>query len=173
MTYGQRRILFVCTGNICRSPAAEVIARQNAASTALPNGGSLADVVTFISAGTASWHVGEPMDPRAAAALGRSGYDPAGHLAQHATDNLLSRSDLVLALDRKHHQILAGRLRSLKTTEGPQRLEMLRPFGYSDGAVDVADPYYGDEAGFDDCIAVVERSVNGLLLALTNEVTAR
>jgi protein-tyrosine-phosphatase len=49
---------------------------------------------------------------------------------------------------------------------------MLRPYGHGDGAVDVADPYYGDEAGFDTCVAIVERSIDGLLAALANEVTS-
>jgi protein-tyrosine phosphatase len=151
-------VLFVCTGNICRSPAAEVIARKRASS--LAGGRSL----VFSSAGTASWHVGDDMDPRAAIALEAAGYPPPRHVAQHATDELLASSDMIIALDRKHHQILKGRL----PAERHEVLRLLRPFDpASGGAQDVADPYYGTDEDFRRSIAIIDASVEALVASLS------
>jgi len=119
------------------------------------------------SAGTASWHVGKAIDPRAAQALAERGYDPSDHLAQHATDQLLSSADLVVALDRKHQQILAGRIGHDRRSD----LVMLRPYAGIGGQVDIADPYYGDQTDFDQCVAIIERSVDGLLASLRDQST--
>ena len=119
------------------------------------------------SAGTASWHVGKTIDPRAAQALAERGYDSGDHLAQHASDQVLSSADLIVALDRKHHQILAGRLGLDRRRE----LVMLRPFAGIGGQVDIADPYYGDQTDFDQCVAIIERSVEGLLGSLRDQST--
>ncbi|HEY8081792.1 MAG TPA: hypothetical protein VIE15_06840, partial [Acidimicrobiales bacterium] len=75
------RVLFVCTGNICRSPMAEVAFRAISERTALADGGTLADVVEVDSAGTANWHEGSPMDPRARTALDAQGFHGPGSLA--------------------------------------------------------------------------------------------
>lgn len=154
------RVVFVCTGNICRSPMAEVMARQLAGGIELGGGRLLSDLVDFESAGTASWHVGEDMDPRARRALELAGFDAPAHRAQHADDALLGRSDLLVALDRKHRQILLGRSPAAE-------IAMLRPFAPSAGGqVDVADPYYGDDDGFARCAELIEVSVAGLLASL-------
>lgn len=157
MAEPSRHVLFVCTGNICRSPAAEVIARARALS--LPQGAML----RFSSAGTASWHVGDDMDPRAAGALEAAGYPPGRHVAQHATDELLASSDVIIALDRKHREILKGRL----PTDRHRSVHLLRPFDQrSGGAQDVADPYYGTDEDFRRSIAVIDASVEALLATL-------
>lgn len=152
MSSASRRILFVCTGNICRSPIADVIA-----STLNDD-----DRFSFASAGTASWHVGEPMDPRAAAVLSDHGFDPSRHRAQHATKAILEHHDIILGLDRKHLQILRGQV-----DHGSIRLELLRSFDPgSGGQHDIADPYYGQDPGFVECFDTVHTSVRGLLEAL-------
>ena len=159
-------VVFVCTGNICRSPIAEAMASQLAAEVTMTDGTVLAERFRFESAGTASWHVGEGMDHRAHAALLDAGFSRHHHVAQHAGDDLLERADVLVALDRKHKQILGGR--AAKRT----RIIMLRPFDpLAGGQVDVADPYYGVEADFSACAQIIERSVTGLLATLASEPT--
>jgi protein-tyrosine phosphatase len=147
-------VLFVCTGNICRSPIAELVAARRSDPAAARS---------FVSAGTAAWHEGEPMDPRAAAVLAEIGIDPTPHRAQHASDRLLATADVVVALDRKHAQILKGRLPEDRHGD----LVLLRSFDPQGGGhVDVHDPYYGDQAAFATCLSVVSRAVDGLLVWL-------
>jgi protein-tyrosine phosphatase len=144
-----RRLLFVCTGNICRSPMADVIASSLSKNAAL----------IVASAGTASWHVGEAMDPRAANILAANGYDPSAHRAQHATRELLAEMDLVLGMDRKHLEILRHHVDPARTT-----LALLRTFDpRSRGATDIDDPYYGTDHDFVECFALIDASVRGLL----------
>ena len=158
-----RSVLFVCTGNICRSPAAEVIATALASSLVDGAGRSLDTGYRFSSAGTASWHVGDDMDPRARRALEEAGFDPPTHFARHATDEILATSDLVVALDRKHLEILKGRVRG---KEQPTMV-LLRPFDpRHGGAQDVADPYYGSAEDFTRCTDTIAAATAGLLAAL-------
>jgi protein-tyrosine phosphatase len=155
------RIVFVCTGNICRSPMAEVAGRTMAGATTLVDGSTLGDRLIITSAGTGGWHEGEPMDPRTGAALRRAEYPDHPHIAHQVSARRLGEFDLVVALDRRHQQTL----RSLGAD--PFRLVLLRSFDTSAGAAtDVPDPYYGDEAGFDDCLAMIARGCRGLVAAL-------
>jgi protein-tyrosine-phosphatase len=157
------RIVFVCTGNICRSPMAEVAARTMAAATTLVDGTTLGDQLHITSAGTGGWHEGEPMDPRTGAALRRAGYPgPSAHRPPDLEAGT-GEIDLVVALDRRHQQTL----RSLGAD--PSRLVLLRSFDPSAGAAtDVPDPYYGDDAEFDDCLAMIARGCRGLMTALAS-----
>ena len=155
------RVVFVCTGNICRSPMAEVAARTMAAATTLVDGSTLGDQLLITSAGTGGWHEGEPMDPRTGAALRRADYPDHPHIAHQISRRGLGDTDLVVALDRRHQQTL----RSLGADRS--RLVLLRSFDPSAGAAtDVPDPYYGDDDGFDDCLAMITRSCRGLIAAL-------
>lgn len=158
-------VLFVCTGNICRSPMAEVVASQTAAALAASSASNHSrPTLEFKSAGTAGWHVGEPMDARAAAVLRSAGFDPDGHRAQHATDDLLAEADVIVALDRKHAQILKGRL----PAQSHDRIIMLRAQDpASGGKIDVADPYYGDDVAFAECLEIVTSGVVALVENLT------
>jgi protein-tyrosine phosphatase len=157
------RVVFVCTGNICRSPMAEVAARTMAAATTLIDGTPLGDQLLVTSAGTGPWHEGEPMDPRAGAALCRAGYPDHQHIAHEISSAALNQADLVVALDRRHQQTL----RALGTDPG--RLTLLRPYDPSAGAVaNVPDPYYGDDSGFDDCLAMIARGCQGLVSAIAS-----
>ena len=158
------RIVFVCTDNICRSPMAEVAARTMAAATTLVDGTVLGDLLHITSAGTGGWHEGEPMDPRTGAALRRAAYPDHPHIAHEISRMGLGEIDLVVALDRRHQQTL----RSLGAD--PSRLVLLRSFDPSAGsATDVPDPYYGDDAGFDDCLAMIVRGCHGLIAALAQQ----
>ena len=152
------RLVFVCTGNICRSPMAEVITRSFADATTLADGSTLGTRLVVTSAGTGPWHEGGPMDPRTTAALVRRGYPDHPHVAHQISAAQLGHYDLIVALDRRHHQTL----RSLGAD--PHRLVLLRAFDPAGGAAaDVPDPYYGDAAAFDDCLAMIAAGCAGLV----------
>jgi protein-tyrosine phosphatase len=156
-------VVFVCTGNICRSPMAEVVTRSVAAATLLDDGSALGDRLVVTSAGTGPWHEGEPMDPRTGAALERGGYPDHSHVAHQISVPTLKETNLVVALDRRHQQTL----RSLGTD--PAHLFLLRAFDPSAGAAaDVPDPYYGDDDEFDACLHMIANGCRGLVKALAS-----
>lgn len=142
-------IVFVCTGNICRSPMAEVMTREALAA------GTLADRVSVSSVGTGGWHVGNGMDPRAAAELSDHGYDPA-HVAAQLSDADHS-ADLIVALDRGHR----GHLRDAGVD--PEKVRLLRAFDPDADGHDVADPYYGDRGDFTRTRLEIAAALPGLL----------
>jgi protein-tyrosine phosphatase len=157
------RVAVVCLGNICRSPIADVVVN------ALLDEAGLRDDVEVTSAGTGSWHVGEPMDERAAAVLTRSGYDASTHRARHF-DESWHDHDLILVMD---HANLADVLAELPP-DRHDRVRMFRSFdpdieaagGAGAGPVDVPgvpDPYYGGQDGFDEVLAIVERTAHRLV----------
>jgi protein-tyrosine phosphatase len=162
-----RSVCFVCTGNICRSPMAATVLQQLATGTPTA-GGTLADHLTITSAGTGGWHAGEAMDPRALAALERRGYVDGGHRAQAFRSAWLPDTDLVVCLDRGHRQTLVGLARTQAGDDRyEERLVMLRQFDpRAGGAVDVPDPYYGDDADFESCLDMVESGCRGLVAHL-------
>jgi protein-tyrosine phosphatase len=142
-------ITFICTGNICRSPMAEVVFAD-----ALRSEG-LADRVRVSSAGTGGWHVGDPADPRTAETLRRAGYD-CKHVAAQVGPQHLS-ADLLVALDSGHLATLR------RVVRDPQRVVLLRSFDPAADDLDVPDPYFGAEHGFDDVLAMVRAATPGLL----------
>lgn len=153
-TAGAYRIALVCLGNICRSPIANVVVEQR-----LDEAG-LAGRVTVESSGTGDWHVGRPMDPRAAATLAGEGYDPSAHRArQFAAPNAPSY-DLVLAMDRTN----LAELRELGVSS--DRLRLFRDFDPAPDDGEVPDPYYGGDDGFRDVLTIVERTAAGLIREL-------
>jgi protein-tyrosine phosphatase len=152
------RIGFVCLGNICRSPMADVIL------TELVDLGGLATKVEVSSCGTGDWHLGQPMDPRAATALLAEGYDPSTHRAQQFEPSWLEM-DLLLTMDAQNlHDVTGGRGES-------ERVRLFRSFdpllaasteGSDPVDRDVPDPYYGGEEGFAEVVAIVERTCRRL-----------
>ena len=155
------RVVFVCTGNICRSPMAEVITRSMALDTTLADGTTLGDHLEVRSAGTGPWHEGEPMHPYALESLTRAGYPRHPHVAHQIASAELARIDLMVALDRRHRQTLLG------LGADPDRLTLLRSFDSAAGAAaDVPDPYYGDELVFDDCREMIAAACAGLVASL-------
>jgi protein-tyrosine phosphatase len=149
------RIAVVCLGNICRSPMADVIL------SGMLESAGLAGKVEVTSCGTGDWHMGQPMDPRAAAELQAAGYDASAHRAQQFDASWLDR-DLLLAMDAKNlSDITAGR--------GPgDRVRMFRSFDPLAGPddLDVPDPFYGDDDGFGVVIAMVERTCRQIVTEL-------
>lgn len=143
------RIVFVCTGNICRSPIGEKVLQRH-----LQDAG-LGDAVTVTSAGTGPWHEGEPADPRAVDVLEAAGYSSA-HVAHQVTDGDLS-ADLLVALDAGH----ARDLRRLGAD--PERVRLLRSFDPGADGVDVPDPYYDGPDQFRDVLAMVEAATPGVV----------
>jgi len=151
------RVCFVCTGNICRSPMAASVLVGRAAST------SVAGRLEVSSAGTGPWHAGEPMDKRAADALHRRRYVDHGHVAQQFDAAGAERLDLIVALDRRHAETVRG-LMAVRKSGRDDDIVLLRSFDPSaGGALDVPDPFYGDAADFDRCLAMVEAGCLGLL----------
>jgi protein-tyrosine phosphatase len=142
---------------------AEVITRALAAATELDDGSTMADHLEVRSAGTGPWHEGEPMHPLAAESLLRGGYPHHRHVARQFTTSEIGQIDLIVALDRRHRQILRG------LGADPDRLALLRSFDAAAGAAaDVPDPYYGDEVVFDECRDMIAAACNGLVVSLTD-----
>ena len=142
---------------------AEVITRALAASTDLADGTSLGDRLDVRSAGTGPWHEGEPMHALAQGALIRAGYPDDRHVAHQFVSAELGSIDLMVALDRRHQQTL----RSLGADPG--RLALLRSFDPAAGAAaDVPDPYYGDDAVFDECRDMIAAGCAGLIASLAS-----
>jgi protein-tyrosine phosphatase len=147
-------VCFVCTGNICRSPMAALVFAEH-----LRRAG-LADRVRVTSAGTGSWHVGDPADPRAARTLAGGGY-PTSHVAGQVGDAHLD-ADLLVAMDTGHEHALRDLL--ARTGGDPGRVRLFRSFDpAADGDLDVPDPYYGARDGFAEVLDMIESAVPGLL----------
>jgi len=152
-----RRVLFVCSGNICRSPLGEAVFRHQAEAAGL---GSRFEVD---SAGTHGWHEGEPADPRARRVGERHGVAVTS-LARAVVDGDFEAFDLVLAMDRGH-------LRELRRRCPPERRDRLRLMRDFDDAPDdrdrdVPDPYYDGEAAFEHVYDLLDASCRNLLAAL-------
>ncbi|HEV2345585.1 MAG TPA: low molecular weight protein-tyrosine-phosphatase [Actinocrinis sp.] len=156
---GPYRICFVCTGNICRSPMAEWVMHARVAAA------GLSGAVAVDSAGTGDWHVGEGADPRTVRVLAQHGY-PSRHVARQFEPADLGRRDLVVAMDSGHLRTLRRWTGSpASAAEHPAELRLLREFdpGAGPDRLDVPDPYYGSLAGFEECLAMVEGAMPGLL----------
>jgi protein-tyrosine phosphatase len=147
------RICFVCLGNICRSPIAEVVMRS------LLEERGLAAEVEVSSAGTGDWHIGERADRRTLAVLERHGYDGNAHRARQFAADSFDDCDLLVAMDQSNVAVLRG----LIGTEDAGRVRLLREFDPEATGSDVPDPYYGGDDGFDEVLAMVEVACRGLL----------
>jgi protein-tyrosine phosphatase len=157
------RILFVCLGNICRSPTAEAVLRALAAREA-PELSLEVD-----SAGTAGYHIGEPPDPRTRAAALRRGYDLSALRARVVEPGDFERFDLILAMDRENLRVLRRRA----PAAAHERLRLLLEFAASaDAPEDVPDPYYGGANGFEEVLDLVEGAARGLLAHLRRQLRA-
>ena len=152
------RLCFVCSGNICRSPIAEVVFRD------LAERAGVADRVRVSSAGTGDWHVGEQADPRALAVLEAHGYDGSAHRARQFDPEWFADLDLVVALDRSHHRIL----RNWTSNDiDRSKVQLLRSFeSPRSDSLDVPDPYYSDHTMFAAVLGMIERANRALLAQL-------
>ena len=148
-------ILFVCMGNICRSPTAEGVFRHVASEA------GVLERFTIDSAGTHAYHVGEPPDRRSQAAAERRGISLADIRARRVEDLDFERFDLILAMDEDNHRLLIEQ--SDSSHHGKIRLFL----DYSDNSErEVPDPYYGGASGFERVLDLVEDAARGLLRSL-------
>ncbi len=146
-------IMFVCTGNICRSPTAEGVFRALVARAGLDGR------IATDSAGTHGYHVGEPPDARSCAAARGRGIDLDSLRARQVRPADFAEFDLVLAMDRGHHAQLAR----LCPPEHRHRLHLFMDFAPDTGIRDVPDPYYGSGDGFERVFDLIEAGCAGLL----------
>lgn len=154
-----KRVLFVCTGNICRSPTAEGVARHFIAT------GGLAGRIEVDSAGTHGYHVGEAPDPRSQKAAARRGYDLSALRARKLVPTDYQDFDLLLAMDRGH---LERMQRDCPPVYRP-KLALFMSFAEDAEFDEVPDPYYGGPGGFDAVLDMCERAVEGLLTQLARQ----
>lgn len=154
------RVLFVCMGNICRSPAAECVFAHQLRQA------ELADVVDCDSAGTIGYHAGNPPDPRMRRAL-QARLIPVNGAARPVTEADLAQFDLILAMDRANLEDL----RKLDTTgQYAQNIRLFGEFCRKTPDADVPDPYYGGEDGFETVLDMLEDGVGEVLSFIEQEL---
>ena len=156
------RVLFVCTGNICRSPSAEGVFKQRVAAA------GLADRITAASAGTHDYHIGDMPDPRAQEAAARRGYDISKLRGRLVIRRDFTEFDYVLAMDQLNMKLLAR----LCPPEHRHKLKLLMEF--ADGATtrEVPDPYYGSTEDFEQVLDLLEAASEGLLAHVRGQLEA-
>jgi len=155
-----RKVLFVCTGNICRSPTAEGVFRSLVARD------GLAARIASASAGTHGYHIGDPPDPRTVAHAKRRGYDLSALRAKRLETRDFERYDLLLACDAGHHTFLSR----MAPRDRRDRVALLMDYAPELGLKEVPDPYYGGAADFEHVLDIVEPAAAGLLAALKREL---
>ena len=145
------RVIFVCWGNICRSPIAERVAVREAAEAGLSD-------VQFTSAGTSSEELGNPMDERAASVLRRHGYSSEDHVAHQISADELADADLVVAMEDLHV------LRLRRLDPDARNISLLSDFDPdAEPGSGLPDPWYGPDSAFTDTLAAVEAAMPGVL----------
>jgi protein-tyrosine phosphatase len=150
------RVLFVCMGNICRSPTAEGVFRRVLAERA-------PDLeVEIDSAGTHSYHVGNPPDRRAIEAARRRGIDLSSLRARQVSRDDFERFDLILAMDEENLE----ELRSRADARHHERIRLLMEFAPDAPLRYVPDPYYGGASGFEQVLDLLEQAAEGLVAEL-------
>lgn len=147
------RVLFVCLGNICRSPTAEGVFRQAA------DQAGLGLHIEIDSCGTGSWHIGKAPDPRATAAAGRRGVDLSQLRARQFSTDDLETFDFILTMDRQN---LAD-IRDIWRQTGGTEPELFLSYAESAAVQEVPDPYYGGDQGFETVLDLIEDASQGLL----------
>ena len=147
------RVLFVCMGNICRSPTAEGVFRH------LVEQQGLAEKIIIDSAGTHDYHIGNPPDARSQAAAARRGYDLGSLRARQIVAGDFTKFDYVLAMDDANLHLLQQQC----PDEYRNRLKLFLEFAEGCRLREVPDPYYGGAQGFTQVLDLVESAARGLL----------
>jgi protein-tyrosine phosphatase len=156
------KILFVCLGNICRSPTAEAVFRAVAAREAPEL------MIEVDSAGTAGYHVGEPPDLRTRQAARRRGYDMSSLRARIVEPRDFEDFDFILAMDRENLKVLNHRA----PVQARDRVRLFLEFAPDAATAEVPDPYYGGPNGFEEVLDLVEAATQGLLQHLRQRARA-
>jgi len=149
-------VLFVCTGNICRSPTAEAVFRKLVADA------GMSEAILTDSAGTHGYHVGEPPDPRAQASAADRGYDLSALRARKVERSDFQRFDLIVAMDREH----AASLSRIAEASAAYKLKLMMSYASRFTDEDVPDPYYGGPQDFERVLDMIEDAARGLLDAV-------
>jgi protein-tyrosine phosphatase len=157
------RVLFVCMGNICRSPTAEGVFRKLVAQSA-HNG-----AIDIDSAGTHGYHEGEPPDPRSISHAAKRGIDISGLRARKIVSADFSRFDYVVAMDENNHRQLMAACPS----RFQHKISLLMEWSDDEEALEVPDPYYGEGNGFEVVLDLVQSGCEGLLDGLADTLAAR
>lgn len=161
-----RKIMFVCLGNICRSPLAQGVFEH------LAEQRGVRDDLTIASSGTGGWHVGNPPDARSVAVAKKHGIELRSRAQQLAAPKHFDEFDLLLAMDRENLETLLRRgcapaKAALFLQFAPHALESKHPHAMR--TLEVPDPYYGGPEGFDDVYEMVHAASEGLLRAILGE----
>jgi len=152
------RVLFVCLGNICRSPTAEGVFQKKLSQLNLEN------TIEIDSAGTAAWHAGKSPDTRTIAAASLRGYELAQLRARQVKPNDFYEFDYVLAMDNSNLDDLLAQ----KPSDSTATVELFLDYANDTNVREVPDPYYGGKDGFETVLDLVENASDGLLAVLQN-----
>ncbi len=160
------KVLFVCLGNICRSPTAHGVLERKLAMA------GLSDLVDVDSAGTAAWHIGKQPDARSQAAARKRDYDLSHVRARQAIASDFLEFDYVLAMDQSNLENLNAIVPSANVKAMPQLFldAYSTPHLKAKGLVEVPDPYYGGEDGFSDVLDMVEEACDQLILDIQSKL---
>ena len=158
----KHRLLFVCLGNICRSPMAEGAFRHVAAEQ------GVLDRFEIDSAGLGSWHVGQAPDHRAQKAADQRGIDISGQSARQIRSSDFTSFDLLLAMDGSNY----GELVQLAPKGERHKIRRFLDFAPHAGTKDVPDPFFGEAEGFDRALDLIDEAARGLLAELLRDETA-
>lgn len=157
------KVLFVCTGNICRSPTAEGVFRKLA-----DDAGRGAEFFVD-SAGISSWHAGSPPDTRAVEAALYNGVDISALRARQVVRDDFKDFDLIIALDQSHMRALEGMRPGFSPAHERAALKLMMDFAPEFGLKDVPDPYYGGKEGFQNVFNMIESACHNLLNSFSPE----
>lgn len=149
----QVKVLFICMGNICRSPTAQGVFERYVEDA------GLAGLIQIDSAGTHAYHMGEPPDPRAQAAATGRGYDLSSQRARRLIAQDLEEFDYVVVMDEDNLRDV----QSIASPEHTRKLALFMSFAPEFGITEVPDPYYGASAGFERVLDMIEQAAEGLL----------
>ncbi len=152
-------VLFVCMGNICRSPTAEGVFRQRVA------GAGLSDRFVVDSAGTHGYHIGEPPDQRSMEYASRRGYDLSAQRSRKVTAQDFEQFDHLLAMDHDNLKLLQAAC----PPQHQHKLGLMMAHATRSGSDVVPDPYYGGGRGFDVVLDYLEDAADGLLATLKSK----